>query len=77
MGRGLRLFLTLMFAAGTVQAANVDIPAESDWTDHGVIVHQHDVNWVDPNSYSMWAPDCVYKDGKYYFNVEIDWVRFE
>lgn len=38
-----------------------------DWTDHGVIVTQNRVPWVQPNSYSMWAPDCVYKDGKYYF----------
>lgn len=38
-----------------------------DWTDHGVIVDQNDVPWVKPNSYSMWAPDCVYKDGTYYF----------
>lgn len=38
-----------------------------DWTDHGMILSQEDVPWVDPESYSMWAPDCVYKDGKYYF----------
>ncbi|MDH7599931.1 MAG: family 43 glycosylhydrolase [Sedimentisphaerales bacterium] len=38
-----------------------------DWTDHGVIVHQKDVPWAEPNSYSMWAPDCVFKDGRYYF----------
>ena len=39
----------------------------TDWTDHGVIVTQNKVPWVKPNSYSMWAPDCVYKNGKYYF----------
>lgn len=38
-----------------------------DWEDHGVIVTQNKVPWVRPDSYSMWAPDCVYKDGKYYF----------
>ena len=38
-----------------------------DWTDHGVIVSQNQVNWVDSTSYSMWAPDCIYKNGKYYF----------
>ena len=38
-----------------------------DWTDHGMIVTQNKVPWVRPNSYSMWAPDCVEKDGKYYF----------
>ncbi len=39
----------------------------SDWTDHGVIVSQEKVPWVDSTSYSMWAPDCVEKNGKYYF----------
>lgn len=39
----------------------------NDWTDHGVIVTQNKVPWVRPNSYSMWAPDCVYRNGKYYF----------
>lgn len=38
-----------------------------DWTDHGMIVHQNKVPWVRPESYSMWAPDCIEKDGKYYF----------
>ena len=38
-----------------------------DWTDHGIIVDQNKVNWIEPNSYSMWAPDCVKKDDKYYF----------
>ena len=37
-----------------------------DWADHGVIVTQTEVPWVNPN-YGMWAPDCVFKDGKYYF----------
>ncbi len=39
----------------------------TDWKDHGVILSQERVPWVKPDSYSMWAPDCVYKDGKYYF----------
>lgn len=39
----------------------------TDWTDHGVILTQNEVPWVEPDSYSMWAPDCVCKDGKYYF----------
>ncbi len=38
-----------------------------DWTDHGVIVHQERVPWTNPTGYAMWAPDCVCKDGKYYF----------
>jgi hypothetical protein len=39
----------------------------TDWTDHGVIVSQNKVPWVDSTSYSMWAPDCIYRNGKYYF----------
>jgi hypothetical protein len=38
-----------------------------DWEDHGVIVSQTSAPWVDSKSYSMWAPDCVERDGKYYF----------
>ena len=38
-----------------------------NWTDHGVILNQKDVPWGNPEGYSMWAPDCVEKDGKYYF----------
>ena len=39
----------------------------TDWTDHGVIVTQNKVPWVRKDSYSMWAPDCVERNGKYYF----------
>ena len=38
-----------------------------NWEDHGVIVSQYSAPWVDSNTYSMWAPDCVERDGKYYF----------
>ena len=38
-----------------------------NWTDHGVIVQQNKVPWVRPDSYSMWAPDCIERNGKYYF----------
>ena len=38
-----------------------------DWTDHGVIVSQENVPWVNAKFYSMWAPDCIYKNGRYYF----------
>jgi hypothetical protein len=38
-----------------------------DWTDHGVIVSQNNVNWVNPTSFSMWAPECITRNGKYYF----------
>ena len=39
----------------------------TDWTDHGMIISQEQVPWGKPDAYSMWAPDCVYKNGKYYF----------
>lgn len=39
----------------------------TDWTDHGMIVTQNEVPWVKPDSYSMWAPDCIERNGKYYF----------
>ena len=39
----------------------------TDWTDHGMILSQQAVPWGNPKGYSMWAPDCVYKNGKYYF----------
>ena len=39
----------------------------TDWQDHGVIVSQDRVPWGNPDGYSMWAPDCVFKNGQYYF----------
>jgi hypothetical protein len=39
----------------------------TDWIDHGVIVSQNNVEWVDSTKYCMWAPDCIYRDRKYYF----------
>ena len=42
-------------------------PNLTDWTDHGVIVSQDKVYWADSNSYTLWAPDCIEKNGKYYF----------
>jgi len=39
----------------------------TDWTDHGMIVNQTNVPWADPASFSMWAPDCIARNGKYYF----------
>ena len=34
-----------------------------DWEDHGVILSQENVPWVNAESYSMWAPDCVFANG--------------
>ncbi|HVN47447.1 MAG TPA: family 43 glycosylhydrolase [Bacteroidota bacterium] len=39
----------------------------TDWVDHGVIVSQTSVPWTNPKAFSMWAPDCIYRNGKYYF----------
>ena len=39
----------------------------TEWTDHGMIVSQKTVPWGNPEGYSMWAPDCVFKNGRYYF----------
>ena len=41
----------------------------TEWTDHGMILSQTTVPWGNPRGYSMWAPDCVYKNGRYYFFV--------
>ena len=38
-----------------------------DWVDHGMILDQKEVPWGNPTGYSMWAPCCIEKDGKYYF----------
>jgi len=42
-------------------------PNLTDWTDHGMIVSQEKVEWANPTGYSMWAPDCISRNGKYYF----------
>ncbi len=39
----------------------------TDWHDHGVVLSQEQVPWGKADGYSMWAPDCVYRDGTYYF----------
>jgi hypothetical protein len=39
----------------------------TDWTDHGVICNQTNVPWLNRKGYDMWAPDCVFKKGTYYF----------
>jgi len=44
-----------------------------NWTDHGQIIEASQVPWDVPitnastNATFMWAPDCAYKNGKYYF----------
>ncbi len=39
----------------------------TEWTDHGMILDQNDVEWADHDAFSMWAPDCIERNGKYYF----------
>ncbi len=38
-----------------------------DWTDHGVILSQEKIPWAHPKAYSLWAPDAVWRNGKYFF----------
>ena len=38
-----------------------------DWTDHGVICDQTNVPWLNRHNFDMWAPDCVFHQGTYYF----------
>lgn len=38
-----------------------------DWQDHGRQIDQNDVPWVEKDSYAMWAPDCIEKDGMFYY----------
>jgi hypothetical protein len=64
----------------------------SDWTDHGVIVSQDKVPWVNSKSYSMWNEWTIVnshlselQSGIHNLavlltddsNVEFDWIRFE
>jgi len=46
----------------------------TDWKDHGIVLSQNSVPWVEPDSYRMWAPDCVLKNGKYYYYFPA-WAR--
>jgi len=38
-----------------------------NWVDHGEILSSAQVPWGRPEGGFMWAPDCAYKNGKYYF----------
>ncbi len=37
------------------------------YTDHGMILHQDDVEWLEKDTFEMWAPCAETKNGKYYF----------
>ena len=37
------------------------------WKDHGEILHSRQVEWGREEGGFMWAPDCAYRDGVYYY----------
>lgn len=37
------------------------------WTDHGEILRASQVSWGRPEGGFMWAPDCAFKNGTYYY----------
>jgi len=37
------------------------------WIDHGEILHSRDVEWGRKEGGFMWAPDCAYRNGTYYY----------
>lgn len=39
----------------------------STWKDYGRVLDQNEVPWGEKNSFGMWAPDCIERDGKYYY----------
>ena len=39
----------------------------SEFSDMGMSLSQTEVEWVNSRSNSMWAPDCIEKNGEYYF----------
>jgi hypothetical protein len=64
----------MLEAAGCARMDRYHVFSTTDmknWTDYGEIVKADDVPWHTGNfengSKFMWAPDCVYKDGLYYF----------
>ncbi len=43
---------------------SMNSPQDKEAFDHGVALHIKDVPWAEKQ---MWAPDCAYKNGTYYF----------
>lgn len=41
----------------------------TDWVDHGAVFSLVDITWADKWA---WAPDCVERDGKYYFYFPVE-----
>lgn len=40
-----------------------------NWTDHGVSFSLKDISWANQKA---WAPDCIERNGKYYFYYPVD-----
>lgn len=40
-----------------------------EWTDHGVALAIKDISWAEKRA---WAPDCIERDGKFYFYYPTD-----
>ncbi|MDH3323568.1 MAG: family 43 glycosylhydrolase [Flavobacteriaceae bacterium] len=40
-----------------------------DWTDHGAVLSLKDIDWAEKWA---WAPDCVERNGKYYFYYPVE-----
>lgn len=43
-----------------------------NWTDHGVIFSLNDISWADKQA---WAPDCIERNGKYYFYYPVEQAK--
>ncbi|MFI3319669.1 MAG: family 43 glycosylhydrolase [Rikenellaceae bacterium] len=37
------------------------------WKDYGWLAKEADIEWTKKGADAMWAPDCIEKDGKYYY----------
>ncbi|MBD0777992.1 family 43 glycosylhydrolase [Maribacter sp. ANRC-HE7] len=40
-----------------------------NWTDHGVAFSLNDISWAEKKA---WAPDCIQRNGKYYFYYPVE-----
>jgi beta-xylosidase len=43
-----------------------------EWVDHGVIFSLDDISWANKQA---WAPDCVARNGKYYFYYPVEQTK--
>ncbi len=58
-------------APGTYPMSNTYVYTSTDevhWTGK-VILHENDYSWVKKSGNHLWAPDCIYKNGKYWLYV--------